>query len=245
MIRVLVVEDDRLAAEAHRLYVQRVAGFEVAGVVHSAAEAFRFCKRDAVDVILLDFRLPDVHGLAVCRALRAAGSAVDVIAVTAQRDLAAVRDALSLGVVHYLVKPFAFASLRDKLESYAQFRRRVARPGQVASQDDVDDIWNQRRPMGLDRILPKGMSGETLRAITTLLTGAAQGLSAAVAASALGVSRVTARRYLEFLADNGLAQRKLHYGQVGRPELWFYPIRSFSESEAIENSDGDDNVSPC
>ncbi|MGH3673679.1 MAG: response regulator, partial [Pseudonocardiaceae bacterium] len=68
MIRVLVVEDDRLTAEAHQLYVQRVAGFEVAGVVHSAAEAFRFCRRGTVDVILLDFRLPDVHGLAVCRA---------------------------------------------------------------------------------------------------------------------------------------------------------------------------------
>ncbi|MGH3671408.1 MAG: response regulator transcription factor, partial [Pseudonocardiaceae bacterium] len=184
------------------------------------------------------------HGLAVCRALRAAGSSVDVIAVTAQRDLAAMRDALSLGVVYYLVKPFAFASLRDKLESYAEFRRRVARPGQVTSQDEVDDIWDQRRPRGLDRGLPKGINGETLRSITALLAGAAQGLSAAAAASALGMSRVTARRYLDFLAEGGIARREPRYGQVGRPEFWFYPIRPLPDSWGAEDGDGDDDLSP-
>lgn len=71
MIKVLVVEDDPVAAEAHRTYVERVAGFTVAGVVHSGADALRFCERTPVDVVLLDFYLPDTHGLTVCRALRA------------------------------------------------------------------------------------------------------------------------------------------------------------------------------
>lgn len=96
MINVLVVEDDRVAAEAHRLYVERMAGFQVAGVVHSGTEALRFCRREAVDVILLDFYLPDIHGLDVCLRLRAAGNTVYVIAVTSERDLAAVHAALSM-----------------------------------------------------------------------------------------------------------------------------------------------------
>ena len=113
MISVLVVEDDPVAAEAHREYVERVAGFTVAGVVHSGGAAVRFCERHHVDLVLLDFYLPDTHGLAVCRALRATGAPIDVIAVTSARDLAVVRGAVSAGVVQYLLKPFTFAALRQ------------------------------------------------------------------------------------------------------------------------------------
>lgn len=228
MIRVLVVEDEPVAAEAHRLHVERVPGFAVAGVVHSGAEALRFCARRAaagepVDLVLLDFYLPDTHGLEVCRALRAAGSSVDVIAVTSARDLAVVRSAVSAGVVQYLLKPFTFAALRDRLEAYARFRRGADRPGAaVVGQGEVDELLGVLRTPG-DAALPKGMSEATLRVVTTALGEAADGLSAAAVADRTGVSRVTARRYLEYLADSGLAVRRPHYGQVGRPSVRFYP----------------------
>ncbi|MDL4821966.1 response regulator [Actinomadura opuntiae] len=222
MISVLVVEDDPVAAEAHRAYVEQVAGFSVAGVVHSGADALRFCERTTVDVVLLDFYLPDTHGLTVCRALRAGGSEVDVIAVTSARDLAVIRSAVSVGVVQYLLKPFTFASLRDKLVRYARYREHLLGAGEVTGQADVDGMLATLRTPD-HRSLPKGMSGETLQAITEVLTGAREGVSAAAAADLTGVSRVTARRYLEYLAENGLATRRPHYGQVGRPEVRFYP----------------------
>ncbi|MGI5322945.1 response regulator [Actinomadura nitritigenes] len=222
MISVLIVEDDPVAAEAHRSYVEQVAGFAVAGVVHSGADALRFCGGTRVDVVLLDFYLPDTHGLTVCRALRAGGSEVDVIAVTSARDLAVIRSAVSVGVVQYLLKPFTFASLRDKLVRYARYREQLVGSGEVSGQADVDGMLATLRTPD-HRSLPKGMSGETLDAITEVLTGAPEGLSAAAAADLTGVSRVTARRYLEYLAENGLATRRPHYGQVGRPEVRFYP----------------------
>ena len=222
MIRVLVVEDDRVAAEAHRGYVERVAGFTVAGVVHSGADALRFCERTPVDVVLLDFYLPDTHGLRVCRTLRAGGSDVDVIAVTSARDLAVIRSAVSVGVVQYLLKPFTFASLRDKLDRYALFREQAGGAGEARGQADVDCMLATLRTPG-DGSLPKGMSGATLQTVSAVLADAAEGLSAAAAADLTGVSRVTARRYLEYLAENGLAWRRPHYGQVGRPEVRFYP----------------------
>ncbi|MFF5991363.1 response regulator [Prauserella flavalba] len=223
MINVLVVEDDPVAADAHRQYVERVAGFTVAGVVHSGSEAVRFCGRHPVDLVLLDFYLPDTHGLAVCQALRAAGAQVDVIAVTSARDLAVVRAAVSAGVVQYLLKPFTFASLRDKLERYAQFREHIAKPGEVSGQADVDRMLATLRTPDHGS-LPKGMSGATLDAISAVLAETGDGLSAAAVATATGVSRVTARRYLEYLADNGLAERKPHYGSVGRPEVRYSPV---------------------
>ncbi|MGH3861342.1 response regulator [Actinokineospora sp.] len=219
MITVLVVEDNTVAAEAHRLYVGRVPGFTVAGVVHSGRDALRFLDATPVDLVLLDLYLPDAHGLEVVRALRANGHAADVITVTSARDLNVVRAAVSAGVVQYLLKPFTFAGLREKLEGYARFRAHV-RHGEAAGQSDVDEAFGALR--GSDNlVLPKGMSGPTLDLVITAVRAAPEGLPATAAADEVGVSRVTARRYLEYLADNGQVARKPRYGAVGRPEVWY------------------------
>ncbi len=218
MISVLVVEDDPVAAEAHRRYVERVPGFQVAEVVHAGAEALRFLDRHTVDLILLDFYLPDGHGLTLCRRMRAAGITVDVIAVTSARDLATVRSAVSIGVVQYLLKPFTFASLRGKLEQYARFHDTVAGPGEAAGQHEVDRALAVLRSAD-QQTLPKGMSAATLEIVTARLRETEEGLTAGAAAAAAGVSRVTARRYLEYLVECGQAARTPQYGQVGRPEM--------------------------
>ena len=224
MIKVLVVEDDPVAADAHKLYVQRVAGFEVSGVAHTGAEAVRFAERHRIDLVLLDLHLPDAHGLQISRALRATNPTIDVIAVTSARDLAMVRAAVSAGVVQYLLKPFTFPTLRDKLERYAQFRDTVSTAGDAVGQADVDRALATLR--GADDVgLPKGMSTDTLESVVAALRETSDGLSAVGAAQAVGISRVTARRYLEHLADIGTAVRRPQYGQVGRPELVYRWVR--------------------
>lgn len=221
MISVLVVEDEEITAEANRLYVERMPGFEVAGVVRSGGEALRFLRRDPVDLVLLDLYLPDMHGLEVCRAVRAAGLACDVIVVTSARDLAMVRSAVSAGVAQYLLKPFTFATLKEKLARYAAFR---STEGQVSVQGDVDRALATLRG-GSD--LPKGMTQDTLDAVVARLRERPDGLSAQAVGAAIGVSRVTARRYLEHLTEAGVADRVPRYGGVGRPEL-VYRVRAES-----------------
>ncbi|AZM55617.1 two-component system response regulator [Streptomyces sp. WAC 01529] len=218
MIRVLVVEDDPVAADAHVLYVNRVPGFEaIAKPAHSAAEARRVLDRTPVDLILLDLHLPDGHGLQLARSLRAAGHPTDVIAVTSARDLAVVREGVSLGVVQYVLKPFTFATLRDRLTRYAQFRTAAAE-GEATGQDEVDRALATLRAPG-PAALPKGLSGPTLERVIHTLRAAPEGLTATAAAQSAGLSRITARRYLEHLVDTARAARSPQYGQVGRPEL--------------------------
>ncbi len=215
-IRVLVVEDDPVAAAAHALYVRRVAGFTVAGVAHTRGDASQFLKRTAVDLVLLDLYLPDGHGFQLVRSLRSAGHAVDVIAVTSARDLAVVREGVSLGVVQYVLKPFTFATLRDRLVRYAEFRAVV---GEASGQDEVDRaLAALRAPQ--PAALPKGLSLDTLQSVTAAIREAGpEGVSSGAAATSLGISRITARRYLEHLVHMGRAVRAPQYGQVGRPEL--------------------------
>ncbi|MFQ3558945.1 response regulator [Streptomyces gramineus] len=214
-IRVLVVEDDPVAADAHVLYVGRVPGFAAVGKAHTGAEARRVLGRTPVDLLLLDLHLPDVHGLHFARSLRAAGHQADVIAVTSARDLAVVREGVSLGVVQYVLKPFTFATLRDRLTRYAEFRAAV---GEASGQDEVDRALGALRAPS-PAALPKGLSAPTLERVTIALRESAQGLTAAALAETVGISRITARRYLEHLVEAGTAGRSPLYGQVGRPEL--------------------------
>ena len=219
-VRVLVVEDEALAAEAHAAYTARVEGFEVAGIARSAAEAARFLTADRhVDLILLDMNLPDGHGLGLLRKLRAAGHLSDVIAVTSARDADVVRHAVSQGVVLYLLKPFTFTTFRAKLEQYAAYRAQLATASEQVAQDDVDRLFGSLRTASGGGQLPKGMSAETLWQVTVVLRGADRALSATEVAASLGASRVTARRYLEHLADSGQVDRRPRYGGSGRPEV--------------------------
>jgi response regulator of citrate/malate metabolism len=217
MIRTLVVEDDALVAEVHASYVERVPGFALAGVAHRATEALELLGSRPVDLVLLDFHLPDVKGLEMLRILRAQSSApVDVIAVTAARDPESIRLAIAHGVTQYLVKPFAFATFADKLERYARYRARVddaAEPNQA----EVDALLGTLRGSSA-RALPKGLNATTLDHVRSALRDAAEPLTASEVAGRCGLSRVTARRYLEHLAVEGLVELSMRYGGTGRPE---------------------------
>jgi response regulator of citrate/malate metabolism len=205
-IRVLVVEDEEVAAAAHAEYVGRVPGFTVAGVARSGADAVRLLREDPeVDLVLLDMHLPDVHGLELLQRFRQDGLLCDVIAVTSARDLEVVRRAVSQGVVQY-------AAYRDQL---------VAADDEVV-QSEVDELLGKLRPAG-GPALPKGMSAETMRLVTERLRSAPS--SATEVADATGTSRVTARRYLEHLADTGVVARRSRYGGGGRPEVEYRWLR--------------------
>jgi response regulator of citrate/malate metabolism len=221
-IQVLVVDDEPLIAEAHKAYVGKVEGFSVIAVAHTAREAMAALRVHPIDLVLLDLNLPDMHGLEIARALRTAGSGTDVLAVTSARDIARVRQAVALGVTHYLLKPFTFAAFRDKLDRYARYRTQVLEAGEVAAQHEIDRVFATLR--GSQDSLPKGLDAHTLdRVLVSLRSSAPDGLSAAEVGARTGMSRVTARRYLEHLADAGRVLREPRYGSPGRPELEYRP----------------------
>ena len=217
-VRVLVVEDEELSAQAHADYVRRTAGFELAGVARSAVEAVRVLRSVPVDLVLLDMNLPDGHGLGLLQGMRAEGFWCDVIAVTAARDVDVVKRAVSQGVVLYLLKPFTYAGFRAKLDQYADYRARLTAADSDVGQEDVDEMLGVLRTTPQPTAVPKGMSVDTLREVTVALRDGV-GRSASELAAAIGTSRVTARRYLEYLAAESVVERTVRYGGSGRPEV--------------------------
>jgi response regulator of citrate/malate metabolism len=227
MIRVLVVDDDFMVARVHSGFVEQTPGFTVIGTAHSGAEAIKSVERLQPDLLLLDIYLPDMSGLAVLQHLRwDPQTDVDVIVVSAATDVDSVKQALRGGVVHYLIKPFRYQDLRERLEHYAERHQRL---------DALADARRDtRRQEEVDRIfaasvagrgaMPKGLTAETLTLVRAALDAVGQvGMSAAECAERTGLSRVSARRYLEHLVSVGAAEVRSRYGSTGRPERRFRP----------------------
>lgn len=216
-IGVLVVDDDFRVARVHRAYVERLDVFRVVGVAGSGEEAIAAVDELRPDLVLLDLYLPDIFGLDVIPRLRTAGHDCDVMVISAAREADAVRSAVRQGVADYLLKPFDFEDLRGRLERYAVQRGRMLETV-VRGQADVDRVLAGAAAAPASPVLPKGMSAETAELIERTLREADGSLSATECAGLTGVSRVSARRYLEYFHTVGSVEVSLRYGAAGRPE---------------------------
>ena len=221
VLRVLVVDDDFMVARIHARFVERTDGFEVAGTAHTGAEALELADALRPDLVLLDVHLPDLSGLEVLERLRGSGREVAVVVVTAERGAAAVRAALHGGALQYLVKPFSYDDLADRLRQVAAVLAALPAPAGGAEEEvdqaTIDRAFGAGRQADVPHGLPKGLSPETADLVLEAARSAGE-ISASETAEAVGLSRVTARRYLEHFVDIGTAEVRLRYGGTGRPE---------------------------
>ncbi|MGQ9349191.1 response regulator [Mycolicibacterium gilvum] len=211
---VLVVDDDFMVAEIHRRFVDRIDGFRVVGVARTGAEALEATRQLRPQLILLDVYLPDMTGLEVLQQLRSGGDRVDVIVITAARELDTVRGALDGGAADYLIKPFEFSQLETKLTAYAA-RADALQSARGADQDLIDALFGGPS-VAPAKTMPKGLGAETGELVLDAVRTAGE-VSAAECADLVGISRVSARRYLEHYLGAGTLELRLQYG-VGRPE---------------------------
>ncbi|NLT56922.1 MAG: response regulator [Actinomycetales bacterium] len=218
MIGVLVVDDQPMVARVQAEMVDRVDGFRTVAVVHDGNAALVRVHQGDVDLVLLDLSMPGMGGLEVCRRLHALPDAPDVIVVTAVRDMAAVHTAVRHGAVLYLVKPFTFTTLRERLMQYATFRR-TATERRSVDQREIDEALAALRTPVSTTSVPKTLSPESLDAVRAALADEPAGLTAAETAERTGMARVTARRYLDHLTVSGVCLREPVYGRTGRPLL--------------------------
>lgn len=223
-IRVLVVDDDFRVAGLHADYVAKVSGFEVVGLAHTASAAEDAVRVQHPDLVLLDLYLPDESGLALLRRLREGnGPHPDIVAITAARDLPSIRSAMQLGVVHYLVKPFPFRSLGERLTAYRSLWAETRRRGEM-DQQDVDRLFRLTRAPA-PASPPKGHSEHTTALVRAMFEAPGADWSATEIADRVGISRATAQRYLAQLVKDGELLVHLRYGSTGRPEHRYRPSR--------------------
>ncbi|SDQ34606.1 response regulator [Leucobacter chromiiresistens] len=217
-IRVITVDDDALALELHRAHLARIGGFRVVAECTGAHAAVAALTRTAhrADLVLLDVTMPDGTGIDVLRHVRARGVCAGVIAVSGVRDIEVVREMVTLGAVQYLIKPYTFATFRDRIEAFREYHLRSLAAAGAATQHDVDRMFASLRAIRT-AALPKGLAALTLERVTAILRERGPSTANEIAPR-LGISREVSRRYLEYLADTRRADRRARYGARGRPQ---------------------------
>lgn len=217
-IHVLIIEDDEMVADINKKYTEAVEGYRVVGLVYNGNEAVEQINKIRPDVVILDNYLPEINGVDILHALRSQDEPIDVIMITAADDVPTVKKAIRQGVVAYITKPFKFERYRAVLEAYRDNRFKVKEKERF-NQDEIDELIavGSGRTIQEPDDMPKNFNSQTRDLIINFLVGQDEAVSAEQVAATVGVSRVTARRYLEYMLEQGQVVRTLDYLTVGRP----------------------------
>ncbi|MFD3447160.1 response regulator [Microbacteriaceae bacterium 4G12] len=217
MIKVLIVEDDPMVAEFNKRYLNQVEGFELIDVASSVKEAIKVLDTTVIDLILLDVYMPEQTGFELLTHIRNAEKSVDVILITAARDMCSVKKAMQYGAIDYLIKPFEFERFNEALSAYRE-KATFMGAQQTVSQEVVDKMFLAKDQGTCLADLPKGLTRKTLVVVwESILAMEGRTFSTEELASQLGISRVSIRKYLNFLEDIGILEVEIGYGVVGRP----------------------------
>ncbi|GAA3526593.1 response regulator [Zobellella aerophila] len=221
---VLIVEDDFRIADINRQFVEQTPGFRVLHTAKTRAEALAFLGQQGgqVSLVLLDAYIPDATGLELLWEIRQHYRHIDIVMVTAAKEVDTIQEALRGGVFDYLIKPTQSERMAHMLSRFRQ-ERTLLEQKQEMSQEELDQALNRHQttpaaPRAGGAVLPKGIDKLTLETVVGTMEQAGSPQTAVNLAKAIGASRSTARRYLEYLVAQGIACAEQDYGEVGRPE---------------------------
>ncbi len=220
LLEVVIVEDNQKVSRTHQAFVEKVSGFEVTGIANTIAEARLLLETLEPDLILLDIYFPESNGIEFLRELRANHHGTDVILITAAREVEMLHSALQGGAFDYMIKPVFFERFQESLNNYHTYKKQMATAGTL-TQEEADRLFRKSAPAVSMAVgdVPKGIDTVTLKSILAVFEEEGNRvMSATEMGNAIGVSRTTARKYMEYLISEGILTIHLDYGTKGRPE---------------------------
>lgn len=224
-IDVVILEDDPMVLELHRQYINRVKGFKLRGSAADGDEGLKLVGKCRPHLAVVDIYMPRLSGLEILKDIRRQGWNTDVILVTAAHDTESVKQGIQYGAADYIIKPFTFVRFKRALEHYRHYFDRLRAGDRLVSQQDIDTLRANATVSAPRSALPKGLQRTTLNTIVEQLRQLNNYFTAREVAATLGISRITVKRYLNFLQENGWLKETLAYGPVGRPQQKFQVIK--------------------
>ncbi|MCA9725470.1 response regulator [Kurthia gibsonii] len=217
MIDVVLIEDDPMVRQVNRQFLEQIEGIRIVGVAKDGIEGVEQLKTLAPDVALMDIFMPEQDGIKTLQQIRDQGLPVDVIAVTAANDMKTIEKMLQLGVYDYIMKPFTFDRMKQTIQQYLAYKAYITKK-EALNQDELDQLLHPTRETDhYHDALPKGLNGATLQKIIQFIGEQTGAVTAIEVAQGVGLARVTARRYLDYLEKQRQVVIDIQYGGVGRP----------------------------
>lgn len=220
---VLIVEDDPMVSMINEQYVLKGADFTIAGTCRNGNEAIEFLKSHTTDLILLDVYMPVMDGIAVLKKIREMKIPSEVIMITAANDTTTIENTMHLGVLDYLIKPFAYERFNVALEKF-KIKHQLLKGSSVLDQHSLDSLITanfQKEKKELNINLPKGIQRTTLNRIKIFFDQNQNWQSVDMISDALGISLVTARNYLNYLVSQKIILEDINYSTGGRPSMLY------------------------
>ena len=216
MYKILIVEDDPMVAMINEQYIQKNKNFELVGKCSNGVAALEFLEHNEVDLLVLDVYMPQIDGFETLRRIRNKQITVDAIMVTAANDRSSLEEALHLGVVDYLVKPFTFDRFQIALEKYI-LQNSALKDFDTLNQKNIDHIIDNTRKK-TDDLHPKGIQEKTVNLIMEYLKANENvWFTGDDIAEKIGLTGVTVRRYMNYLTESGRVTGEVNYETGGRP----------------------------
>lgn len=219
MYKVLVVEDDPMVRMINEQYVRMNKDFCIASSVKNGQEALDYIKENKVDLVILDVFMPFMNGVEFLKKLREQKLKTEVIMVTAANDTATLEETMHLGVIDYLVKPFALERFQVALEKFTA-KMNAINGSDVLDQNLIDSIISNS-PQKKSKEYPKGIQEKTLERIKSCFKNKNDWHSVELIAEKLGISIVTVRHYVNYLVKEGFLQESINYETGGRPSMLY------------------------
>lgn len=216
MIHVLIVEDDPMVSQLNKRYIESLDAFKVIGEAANGLEALEFCSKKDIDLIILDVYMPKLNGIKFFKEMRKRDIVADVILVTASKEIDTVEEVLKMGAFDYLVKPFEYERLKKSLANYLE-RYQILNDKNQLKQGELDKIFLGKSKSNSDIGLQKGLHKRTLNRVRSFLKDNPKYYTSEEIALELSLTKVTIRRYLEYLESTGEIKLEIEYGTVGRP----------------------------
>ena len=224
--QVMIVEDDPMVAAINKKYTETVPGFRVAGVFRNGAEGLEYLRGNHVDLVILDYYMPEMNGDVFMDRIREEGIQVSVIMVTSANSADTVRSLLLKGVRDYLIKPFELERFQAALERFRSTRELLTGAGSGMDQSELDRLFAGNAGSTVEKNqsleLPKGLNEKTLQMVRSRMKeSAGKKMTSEEIALMVGLSRITVRRYLGYLQDSGELTSEIDYRTGGRPGILY------------------------
>lgn len=218
MFRVVIIEDDPMVQELHRLFIQQVEGFTVIGVASNGLEGLSMIQELQPDLAIMDIFMPSQNGIETLKQLRSGDNPVEIIVITAAKDMETIQTMMRHGAFDYIMKPFKFERIKQALDNFSKYAKQTGEHATM-SQSELDSLLfgQPAKQERQQQELPKGLHSITMHQIKQFMVEQKQSMSAEEVAEHVGLARVTARRYLEYLERTQMVERDVQYGGVGRP----------------------------
>lgn len=218
--KVLIVEDDPMVAMINEQYVRKNKKFDVLTTCRNGQEAISYLEENDADLVILDVFMPIMDGVETLKEIRQRKINTEVIMVTAANDTSTLESTMHLGVIDYLIKPFAYERFQVALEKFIS-KNTALKNTEILDQNSVDSIIASTKKNQIHKEYPKGIQEKTLLLITDYLQDKDVWIDGDSISENVGLSNVTVRHYMSYLVSSGKIKESINYETGGRPRLLY------------------------